>query len=46
MLVNPAQAKSDPAKMCVLTQDLYRTIRHLPEEQSAMVLRFMFASAK
>jgi len=46
LLANPAQGKSDPAKMCVLTQELYQRIRDLPEEQSAMVLRFMFANAK
>jgi hypothetical protein len=46
LLANPAQGQSDPAKMCVLTRDLYQNIRKLPEEQSAMVLRFMFANAK
>ncbi|HEX9660964.1 MAG TPA: GYF domain-containing protein [Candidatus Binatia bacterium] len=46
LLTNPARGKSDPAKMCVLTRELYQNIRKLPEEQSAMVLRFMFANAK
>jgi GYF domain 2 len=46
LLTNPARGKSDPAKMCVLTRELYQNIRELPEEQSAMVLRFMFANAK
>ena len=46
LLANPSQGKSDPAKMCVLTRELYQNIRNLPEEQSAMVLRFMFANAK
>jgi len=46
LLTNPARGKSDPAKMCVLTRELYQNIRKLPQEQSAMVLRFMFANAK
>ena len=46
LLANPARGKFDPAKMCVLTRELYQSIRKLPEEQSAMVLRFMFANAK
>ena len=46
LLTNPALGKSDPAKMCVLTRELYQNIRKLPQEQSAMVLRFMFANAK
>jgi hypothetical protein len=46
LLTNPARGKSVPAKMCVLTRELYQNIRKLPQEQSAMVLRFMFANAK
>jgi hypothetical protein len=46
LLTNPGQGKSDPAKMCVLTRELYQTIRELPQDDSAMVLRFMFANAK
>jgi hypothetical protein len=46
LLAKPSQGKSDPAKMCVLTRDLYQNIRNLPEEQSSMVLRFMFANAQ
>ena len=46
LLTNPARGKSNPAKMCVLTRELYQNIRKLPDEQSAMVLRFMFANAK
>jgi hypothetical protein len=29
-----------------MTQALYQKIRQLPEDKSAMVLRFMFAKAK
>jgi GYF domain 2 len=46
LLGKPIEGKSDPAKMCVMTQALYQKIRQLPEDKSAMVLRFMFAKAK
>lgn len=46
MLANPSLGKTDTAKMCTITYDLYQTIRGLPEQESGSLLRFMFANAK
>jgi hypothetical protein len=46
MLADPELGKTNKAKMCQLTYELYKTILGLPERESGPLLRFMFASEK
>jgi len=45
MLANPELGKAHKAELCQLTYDLYQTILRLPPQESAPLLRFMFADA-
>lgn len=46
MLADPELGRTNKAKTCELTYELYQTILRLPERESGALLRFMYASAK
>lgn len=46
MLTDPKIGRTNKAKTCELTYELYQTILRLPERESGALLRFMFASVK